>query len=96
MLLYLGPALLSGCCAGGVFARRRDQVFPLAAVGATVLVALHALVALVFWGVFYLLVYAIEIWGPRAIANPNPILPLSLLGLVILLLWRLRRAGYDR
>jgi hypothetical protein len=30
----------------GVFARRRDQLFPLAAAAATVLVALHALVDL--------------------------------------------------
>jgi O-antigen ligase len=44
LLLYLGPALLFGWCLRGVFARRRDQVFPLAAVGATVLVALHSLV----------------------------------------------------
>ena len=44
LLLYLGPLLLFGYCVRGVFARRRDQLFPLVAVGATVLVALHALV----------------------------------------------------
>ena len=44
LLLYLGPVLLFGYCVRGVFVRRRDQVFPLVAVGATVLVALHGLV----------------------------------------------------
>ena len=43
-LLYLGPVLLFGYCVRGVFARRRDQLFPLVAVGATVLVGLHGLV----------------------------------------------------
>ncbi len=44
LLLYAGPALLFGYCLRGLFVRRRDQVYPLAAVGATLLVALHALV----------------------------------------------------
>jgi O-antigen ligase len=44
LLLYAGPLLLFGYCLRGVFVRRRDHVFPLVAVGATVLVALHALV----------------------------------------------------
>jgi O-antigen ligase len=44
LLLYLGPALLFLYTLRGVFARRRDQLFPLAAAAATVLVALHALV----------------------------------------------------
>ncbi len=44
LLLYLGPVLLFGYCVRGVFARRRDQVFALVAVGATVLVGLHGLV----------------------------------------------------
>jgi O-antigen ligase len=44
LLLYLGPLLLFGWCIRGVFVRRRNQVFPLAAVGATLVVALHALV----------------------------------------------------
>ena len=44
LLLYVGPLLLFGYCVRGVFVRRRDQLFPLVAVGATVLVALHALV----------------------------------------------------
>ena len=44
LLLYFGPLLLFGYCVRGVFARRRGQLFPLVAVGATVLVALHALV----------------------------------------------------
>jgi O-antigen ligase len=42
--LYLGPLLLFGHAVRGVFVRRRDQVFALVAVGATVLVALHGLV----------------------------------------------------
>jgi O-antigen ligase len=44
LLLYLGPMLLFLYAARGVFVRRRDQLFPLAAAAATVLVALHALV----------------------------------------------------
>ena len=44
VLLYLGPLVLFLYCLRGLFARRRNQLFPLAAVGATVLVALHALV----------------------------------------------------
>lgn len=44
LLLYAGPLLLFGYCVRGVFVRRRNQLFPLVAVGATVLVALHALV----------------------------------------------------
>lgn len=44
LLLYAGPALLFGYCLRGLFLRRRDQVYPLAAAGATLLVALHALV----------------------------------------------------
>ena len=44
LLLYLGPVLLFGYCVRGVFRRRRDQVYPLVAVGATVLVGLHSLV----------------------------------------------------
>jgi O-antigen ligase len=43
-LFYAGPLLLFGYCLRGLFVRRRDQLFPLVAVGATVLVALHALV----------------------------------------------------
>lgn len=42
--LYLGPVLLFGYCVRGLFARQRNQVFGLAAAGATVLVALHSLV----------------------------------------------------
>lgn len=42
--LYLGPVVLFLYALRGVFARRREQVMALAAVGATVLVALHALV----------------------------------------------------
>jgi O-antigen ligase len=41
--LYLGPLLLFAYCVRGVFARRKDQVFPLVAAGATVLVAVHSL-----------------------------------------------------
>ena len=44
VLLYLGPLLLFGYCLRGVFARRRERVFALVAVGATLLVGLHALV----------------------------------------------------
>ena len=44
LLVYAGPLLLFGYCLHGLFVRRRDQLFPLVAVGATVLVALHALV----------------------------------------------------
>lgn len=43
-LLYLGPVLLLGRCLRGVFARRRHQVFPLAAVAAGIVAGLHALV----------------------------------------------------
>ena len=35
LLLYFGPLLLFGYCVRGVFARRRGQLFPLVAVGAT-------------------------------------------------------------
>ena len=42
--LYLEPVLLFAYCVRGVFARRKDQVFPLVAACATVLVAVHALV----------------------------------------------------
>jgi O-antigen ligase len=44
LLLYLGPLVLFLYCVRGLFVRRRNQVFPLAATGATVLVGLHALV----------------------------------------------------
>jgi O-antigen ligase len=44
LLLYLGPVILFLYVVRGVFVRRRDQLFPLAAAAATVLVALHALV----------------------------------------------------
>lgn len=44
LLLYLGPVLLFGTCVRGVLARRRRQLFPLAAVGASLVVGLHALV----------------------------------------------------
>ncbi|GBD45016.1 hypothetical protein HRbin40_02515 [bacterium HR40] len=44
VLLYLGPLLLFGRVCRGVFRRRRDQIFPLVATTATVLVGLHALV----------------------------------------------------
>ena len=44
ILLYLAPLLLAGYCLRGVFVRRRGQLFPLAALAATVVVALHALV----------------------------------------------------
>lgn len=44
LLLYAGPLLLSLYCLRGVFVRRRRQLFPLIATGATLLVALHALV----------------------------------------------------
>lgn len=43
-LLYLGPLLIFGSCVRGVLVRRRDQVFPLVAAGASVCVGLHALV----------------------------------------------------
>ena len=42
--LYGGLFLLVAHCVRGVVRRRRDQAFPIAAVGATVLVATHALV----------------------------------------------------
>jgi len=44
VLLYLGPLVLFGYCLRGVFTRRRERVFALVAVGATLLVGLHALV----------------------------------------------------
>jgi O-antigen ligase len=44
LLLYAGPLLLFAYCLRGVFLRRHDQVYPLAAVGATLLVGSHALV----------------------------------------------------
>jgi O-antigen ligase len=44
ILLYLGPVLLFGYCVRGVFVRRKDKLFPLIAVAATVLVAVHSLV----------------------------------------------------
>src|SRR5690606_10334739 len=44
LLLYAGPLLLFAYCLRGVFLRRTDQVYPLAAVGATLLVGSHALV----------------------------------------------------
>lgn len=44
LLLYAGPLLLFAYCLRGVLTRRRDRIYPLAAVGATLLVALHALV----------------------------------------------------
>lgn len=44
LLLYAGPLLLLAYCLRGVFLRRHDQVYPLAAVGATLLVGSHALV----------------------------------------------------
>ncbi len=44
ILLYTGPVLLFGMCVRGVFNRRRDQVVPLVASSATVLVGLHSLV----------------------------------------------------
>ncbi|WP_191059138.1 O-antigen ligase family protein [Geminicoccus harenae] len=44
ILLYGAMAILFGACLRGLFRRRRDRVFTLAAVGATLLVGLHALV----------------------------------------------------
>lgn len=44
LLLYAGPLLLFFYCLRGMFARRRDQVFPLMGMTATLVVALHALV----------------------------------------------------
>lgn len=44
VLLYLGPLLLFATVLRGLFRRRRNQIFPLVAVSATVLVATHALV----------------------------------------------------
>ncbi|MEK0083067.1 O-antigen ligase family protein [Benzoatithermus flavus] len=44
LALYAGPVLLFSYALRGVFVRRREQVFALVVVGATVLVALHALV----------------------------------------------------
>ncbi|MCS6779363.1 MAG: O-antigen ligase family protein [Geminicoccaceae bacterium] len=44
VLLYLGPLVLVAACLRGVFRRRRDQIFPLVAVAASVTVGLHALV----------------------------------------------------
>jgi O-antigen ligase len=44
LLLYAGPLLLFAYCLRGVFLRRHGQVYPLAAVGATLLVGSHALV----------------------------------------------------
>jgi O-antigen ligase len=44
VLLYLGPLILFLFCLRGVFMRRRGKIFPLLAVSATVLVAVHALV----------------------------------------------------
>ncbi len=42
--LYLGPIVLSGFMLRGVFRRRRDRIFPLVGVTATLLVGVHALV----------------------------------------------------
>jgi len=42
VLLYAGALLLFYACARGVFHRRRDKIFPLVAVAASVLVAVHA------------------------------------------------------
>ena len=44
ILLYGAIMILFGMCVRGVFRRKRDRIFPLAAVGATLLVGLHALV----------------------------------------------------
>lgn len=44
VLLYLGPVLLLCYCCRGLFVRRRNLAFPLAALVAGVLVGLHALV----------------------------------------------------
>jgi O-antigen ligase len=44
IMLYGAVVILFGMCVRGVFRRKRDRVFPLAAVGATLLVGLHALV----------------------------------------------------
>ena len=44
LMLYGAAAILFGICLRGVFRRRRDRVFALAAVGASLLVGLHALV----------------------------------------------------
>ena len=44
IVLYGAVAILFGMCVRGVFRRRRDRVYAVAAVGATLLVGLHALV----------------------------------------------------
>ena len=44
LVLYAAVVILFGFCVRGVFKRRRDRAFPLVAVGATLLVGLHALV----------------------------------------------------
>lgn len=44
VLLYLAPLILFLFCLRGVLVRRKDKIFPLLAVSATVLVAVHALV----------------------------------------------------
>ena len=44
LLLYSGPLVLFTYCLRGLFVRHRDKWFTLASVGATTLVALHALV----------------------------------------------------
>ncbi|MDX6752562.1 O-antigen ligase family protein [Geminicoccaceae bacterium 1502E] len=44
VLLYVGPVLLFSMCVRGVFARRRNQVFPLTAAAVTVTVSFHSLV----------------------------------------------------
>ena len=43
VLLYAGALLLVYQCTRGLFQRRRDQIFPLVAVAASVLVAVHAI-----------------------------------------------------
>ncbi len=43
ILLYAGALVLVGHCLKGVFARRRDKIFPLIACAASVLVAVHAI-----------------------------------------------------
>lgn len=44
LVLYGAVAILFGLCLRGIFQRRRDRVYAVAAVGATLLVGLHALV----------------------------------------------------
>jgi O-antigen ligase len=44
IVLYAAVAILFGMCVRGVFQRRRDRVYAVAAVGGTLLVGLHALV----------------------------------------------------